>query len=341
MPEGSTFRRNFIIVTLVHVALIAVLYLGGIFRGPPPKTEEITWLDGGSPGGGELRAVNSDPPLPPPPEPDPPVEPEPVRPEPAPVIESLPIPPLESRPETGLIVPAATPTPSPKPATPKPSTPKATTPKPKPATPKPTAKPSTPKANPKPVAKTTPKATTKPSPKSTAKNSPKPAAKSSPKPIGDLAKNDTSTKPKATPGTGKSGTNDKEKSTGRGPGPKSTGEGTGTGSGKGAGREGGGSRDTEYSWYFLMIHDRFHARWEQPTSIARSGANYVTTLKLRIGKDGRILARELVNASGSPMMDDSVLTAANNVTQIDPLPRGLGNGDYFDIKVNFKLDQEQ
>jgi TonB family protein len=89
-----------------------------------------------------------------------------------------------------------------------------------------------------------------------------------------------------------------------------------------------------------MIHDRFHARWEQPTSIVREGANFVTTLKLRIGKDGQILQREIVNSSGSPMMDDSVLTAANNVRQIDPLPRGLGNGEYFDIKVNFKLDQD-
>jgi TonB family protein len=340
MPAGSHFRRNFIIVTLVHVALIAVLYLGGVFRSPPPKTEEITWLDGGSSGRGELREVKSDLPLPPPPEPEAVAAPEPVRPEPAPVIESLPIPPLESRPETGLIVPVATPTPTPRPTTPKP-----TPPKPKPTTPKPTAKPSTPKptpnSTPKSVAKATPKATAKPSPKSTAKTSPKPAAKSSPKPIGDLAKADTSSKPKSTPGTGKSESADKTKAAGGGSGPKSTGEGTGAGSGKGAGREGGGSRDTEYSWYFLMIHDRFHARWEQPTSIARSGANYVTTLKLRIGKDGRILAREIVNGSGSAMMDDSVLTAAARVTQIDPLPRGLGNGEFFDIKVNFKLDQEQ
>lgn len=155
------------------------------------------------------------------------------------------------------------------------------------------------------------------------------------------AKTSTSEKPKSTPGASKGDGADKTRTAGGGPGPKSTGEGTGVGSGKGAGREGGGSRDTEYSWYFLMIHDRFHARWEQPTSIARSGANYVTTLKLRIGKDGRILERTIVNGSGSAMMDDSVLTAATRVTQIDPLPAGLGNGEFFEINVNFKLDQEQ
>ena len=127
----------------------------------------------------------------------------------------------------------------------------------------------------------------------------------------------------------------------RAAGLKSTGEGTGRGSGKGAGQEGGGARENEHSWYFMMIHDRFHTRWEQPTSIARSGANYVTTLKLRIARDGRILEREIVNPSGSAMMDDSVLTAAGKVAQIDPLPKGLGNGEFFEIKVNFKLDQDQ
>lgn len=90
-----------------------------------------------------------------------------------------------------------------------------------------------------------------------------------------------------------------------------------------------------------MLHDRFHNRWEQPTSIVRAGADFVTTLKIRIAKDGTISHREIVNASGNPVMDDSVLTAANKVQQIDPLPSGLGDGEFLEIKVNFKLDQGQ
>ena len=39
-------------------------------------------------------------------------------------------------------------------------------------------------------------------------------------------------------------------------------------------------------------------------------------------------------------MDESVLSAAGKVTQLDPLPKGLGNGEFFDININFKLDQE-
>lgn len=319
MPEGSKFRRNFIIVTLVHLALVAALYLGGVLRSPPPVREDVTWLDGGSSGGGEPAEAHSDPPLPPPP-------PEPELPKPAPndTIESIPTPPPEPPAAADLVVPKATPEPTPKPATPKPATPKPATPKP--ATPKPTAKPSTPKATPKSAAKTTPKTT----PKSTAKASPKPQG---------TAKASTSPKPKGTPGPRKGDL--ASKNAGGGPGPKSTGEGTGRGSGKGAGQEGGGARENEHSWYFMMIHDRFHTRWEQPISIARGGAIYVTKLKLRIGKDGTILAREIVNASGSAMMDDSVLTAAGKVAQIDPLPKGLGNGEFFDITVDFKLDQTE
>ena len=88
-----------------------------------------------------------------------------------------------------------------------------------------------------------------------------------------------------------------------------------------------------------MLHDRFHARWEQPTSIDRGAANVITTLKLRIKQDGTILNREIVSSSGNSQMDESVLTAANRVTQIDPLPSGLGNGEFLEINVQFKLEQ--
>jgi hypothetical protein len=33
------------------------------------------------------------------------------------------------------------------------------------------------------------------------------------------------------------------------------------------------------------------------------------------------------------------MTASEKVTQIDALPAGLGNGDFYDVSVDFKLDQ--
>jgi len=115
----------------------------------------------------------------------------------------------------------------------------------------------------------------------------------------------------------------------------------GTGNGKGPGKSGSGSGASEFGWYFSMIHDRFHSRWDQPTNISRGGQDIVTTLKIRIGKDGTIQNREIVHSSGDTTMDQSVMTAAERVQQIDPLPAGLGSGDSFEINIAFKLDQGQ
>jgi TonB family protein len=90
-----------------------------------------------------------------------------------------------------------------------------------------------------------------------------------------------------------------------------------------------------------MIHERFNGEWQQPTSIVRSSQKFVTKLKIRVAKDGHILQREVVNSSGNRIMDDSVLEAANRVNQIDALPTGLGNGEYFDVAIDFALDQGQ
>jgi len=89
-----------------------------------------------------------------------------------------------------------------------------------------------------------------------------------------------------------------------------------------------------------MIHDRFHTRWEQPTSIVRGVQDFVTTLKIRISKDGNILGREIVRSSGDTLMDESVMAVAEKVQQIDPLPAGLGDGNVFEVNVAFKLDQD-
>ena len=62
---------------------------------------------------------------------------------------------------------------------------------------------------------------------------------------------------------------------------------------------------------------------------------------LTVSKDGTIQSREIVRSSGDNTMDQSVMTAAERVQQIDPLPGGLGNGEFFEINIAFKLDQGQ
>jgi TonB family protein len=184
---------------------------------------------------------------------------------------------------------------------------------PKPATPKPI----TPKPKPEPTPK--PKPSSSPTPKAQAKTSPKPKNSASPKPVANVA----SRKPMETGNNAeKSGTAEKENGI--------------AGSGNGSGKTGSGSGDlSEFSWYFEMIHDRFYSRWAQPVGL---GQDVVATLRLRIMKDGTISNREMIRSSDNPQMDESVLRAAQKLERIDALPKGLGNGEYFDVNVKFKVD---
>ena len=307
MPEDSAFRRNLLIVAALHGIFIGVVWLVSLLPAKAPPAQ-VLWLEGGSIGGGEPGDGEAAPPPEPEmaePEPPPPPEPEKME-------LVTPPPPVEPPAESEIVTPQATPAP----ATAKPETPKPITPKPQ------TPKPATPRATPKATPKASPKATPK-----TAAFSPKPKASPGDKPKsspGAKKSDGSATAPNAKPGEGKTG-----------------GNGPGEGNGKGTGKTGNGVGEAQFGWYFSMLHDRFHNRWEQPTAIIRAGTDFVTTLKIRIAKDGTISGHEIVHSSGNPVMDDSVLAAAKKVEQIEPLPAGLGTGDVFEIQVNFKLDQGQ
>ncbi len=197
-------------------------------------------------------------------------------------------------------------------------------------TPAPTPAPSpTPKPTPKPSPKPSPKPKPSASPKKSGTPKPSPKASSSPhKKAGD--ESETSAKSKAeflknNPGAG----ND--------PGTRA---GTGGGNRGGAGHAGGGNRESDFGWYYSMIHDRFYGRWEQPTSIISSEQKYITTVKIRIEKSGAVSNVSLAKSSGNVVMDDSVMAAARRVSKIEALPKGLG-GEFFEVNVNFELSQSR
>jgi TonB family protein len=104
------------------------------------------------------------------------------------------------------------------------------------------------------------------------------------------------------------------------------------------GHAGGAS---EFGWYGNMLHDRFYSEWVQPTTSITSGAKISTLVKIRIEKDGRVSNFEIIKPSENVVVDESVATIAKRVTQVDPLPTGLGNGDHYDVKINFELNSEQ
>ena len=110
---------------------------------------------------------------------------------------------------------------------------------------------------------------------------------------------------------------------------------------KGGSHTGGGSSASEFGWYGNMLHDRFYSAWTQPTTMVASGAKISTLVKVRIEKDGRVSKFEIIKPSENVVVNESVAAIAKRVTEVDPPPAGLGDGNHYDVKINFELNTNQ
>jgi len=197
-----------------------------------------------------------------------------------------------------------------------------------PATPSPTplATP-LPKPSLTPFPKPSPKSTAKPTPKATpkkavvAKATPKPSPKKKATPADQEKKNNENRKEAANIAPTSANGADGEK-------PGSTGPS-------------GATRASEFSWYGKMLHDRFYSEWIQPTTSVAIGAKISALVRIRIEKDGRVSNFTIMRPSGNVVVDESVAAVAKRVTQVDPLPKGLGSGAYYEVNINFELNPEQ
>jgi len=317
VSKDARFWRNVTLIGLAHVAVIV-----GLVRWSREttnaQTQSIVWLNGGA---GDSAGAKRAPPPKSAKASAPPAEPKQTRPEEAeeekPILTS-------ARSEIQLATPRPTPT-------------STTTPKPTPAIK------GTPKATPKPTPKPAPKP--KPSPKKIilAKASPKPSPKIKPTPDetdekAEQADADAEKKKIAKAALAKNDAGDEEK-----PSTKTTtaqaGSGKGTSPGAG-GHAGGAGGQSEFGWYGSMLHDRFYSEWVPPPTNLTPGAKISALVKIRIEKDGRISGFEIIKPSGNAVFDESVATTGKRVTEVDPLPAGLGNGEHYDVKINFEPDSE-
>jgi outer membrane biosynthesis protein TonB len=200
---------------------------------------------------------------------------------------------------------------------------------------------------PTPMETPVPKATAKP--KATPKPTPKPTPKSTPKKTVLAKATKSSAHPKSSPpkstGDQTDAGNEKKKSakTISAKTNSSVDDGAGkTGSaGKGGGHAGGGTSASEFGWYGNMLHDRFYSAWIQPTTTVASGTKISTLVKVRIEKDGHVSKFEIIKASENVVVNESVAAIAKRVTEVDPPPVGLGNGNHYDVKINFELNTNQ
>jgi TonB family protein len=175
---------------------------------------------------------------------------------------------------------------------------------------------------PTPVPKASVKPTAKPTPKKTValKATPKPSPKKSATPSEQKKTNDEARKEsvKVAPANVNGADGEKSSST----------------------ETSGAARSSEFSWYGKMLHDRFYSEWVQPTTSAAIGAKMSALVRIRIEKDGRISKFTIVRPSGNVVVDESVAAVAKRVTQVDPLPKGLGSGTYYEVNINFELNPE-
>jgi outer membrane biosynthesis protein TonB len=188
-------------------------------------------------------------------------------------------------------------------------------------------------AKPKAISKTTPKPTPRSTPKKTVmakatKSSPHP--KSSP-PKSTREQTDASSEKKKSAETVSAKTKSSADN-----GARKIGS-----AGKGGGHAGGGTSASEFGWYGNMLHDRFYSAWIQPTTSVPSGSKISTLVKARIEKDGRVSKFEIIKPSENVVVNESVAAIAKRVTEVDSPPVGLGNGNHYDVKINFELNTNQ
>ena len=306
MSKNARFWRNVTLIALAHVALIVGLIRWSVEARSSSNAQSIVWL--GDVGGASAA-----------------IEPTSVEPPPAKLARS-PEPGPQRTDEAGKEAPLVTEAkseiqlPTPKPAPTATATAKTTPPKP---TPKP-------KATPRKVvlAKASPKSSpkVKPSLADSSEQAQESELNASKKKIAKTAP--AKKHPASHPSDGK-------------------GSSAGTSGGHvrhgtdSPGRTGGGSSASEFGWYGNMLHDRFYSAWIQPTTNVASGNKISTLVQVRIEKDGRVSNFEIIKPSENVVVNESVAAIAKRVTQVDPLPAGLGSGNHYDVKINFELNSEE
>jgi TonB family protein len=94
--------------------------------------------------------------------------------------------------------------------------------------------------------------------------------------------------------------------------------------------------DSEQARNFAIVHDEIYTAWEQPP---QSNAGSLPAIaEFSLAADGRISGAHIIQSSGSPIFDESVLQAIRRVGRISGL-----NADFLRVypilSVEFKLGQ--
>jgi TonB family protein len=103
---------------------------------------------------------------------------------------------------------------------------------------------------------------------------------------------------------------------------------------------GGVGKGSLFSSYYIHVHDKMYEAWEQPGDALHWDKKVMTTIVIRVARDGRIENVSLKVPSGNKLMDDSALAAARRVSQLDRPPDGLVKGLFAEISIDFQLEDK-
>ena len=186
----------------------------------------------------------------------------------------------------------------------------------------------------------TPSAGASPNPSPKASPKPSPKKQTSPKPSPSPEKKKS--KPQATPTKEKEHIKNLAKKGNPKKSEKKSDETTAKKGGAAGGRTqaNGSFTSANAGWYGNMLHDRFYREWAQPTTVVASGAKLSALARIRIEKDGRVSDFKIVRPSGNIVVDESVEAVGKKVTRVDALPTGIGNGEHYDVNINFALNSK-
>jgi len=103
------------------------------------------------------------------------------------------------------------------------------------------------------------------------------------------------------------------------------------------GMAGGVGKGTPFWWYYQHVRDRMYDAWQQPPESVNWSRNAFSTVVVRVARSGEIVDVRLQTPSGNRAMDESAITAAKTVRRLQPLPDGLGR-ETAEISINFQLE---
>jgi len=88
--------------------------------------------------------------------------------------------------------------------------------------------------------------------------------------------------------------------------------------------------------YYLHVHDKMYEAWDQPGSV--TDRKLMAVVLIKVARDGSIVGVSLKRSSGNKAMDNSALAAARRVQMLEPPPDALLKGATAEISVEFQME---